>query len=125
MHDMPSVRGHAISSKLTLDGMTSLHYSLLMILSFADQATEDIYNGIDSKAARRFPKEIWPLTRRKLDMIDAAKEIKDLASPPGNRLEKLKGDLVGYWSIRVNDQFRLIFQFTSGNASKVQLIDYH
>ena len=63
--------------------------------------------------------------RRKLDLVGAAAEIRDLTVPPGNRLEKLRGDLAGFYSIRVNDQFRIIFRFEGGNASAVQLVDYH
>ena len=63
--------------------------------------------------------------RRKLDLIGAAVEVRDLAVPPGNRLEQLHGDLAGFYSIRVNDQYRIIFKFEVGNASHVQLIDYH
>jgi toxin HigB-1 len=65
------------------------------------------------------------VARRKLDLIGAAAEIRDLAVPPGDRLEQLRGDLAGFYSIRVNDQFRIIFKFEAGNASHVQLIDYH
>jgi proteic killer suppression protein len=63
--------------------------------------------------------------QRKLDMLDAAVTIDDLKSPPGNRLEKLRGDLAGFWSIRVNDQFRVVFEWKSGDAYQVQVVDYH
>jgi proteic killer suppression protein len=96
-----------------------------MIVSFHDQTTEDIYNGEDTKAARKIPKDIWPVARRKLDMINAANDVNDLKSPPGNRLEKLKGNLAGKYSIRVNDQYRIVFEFANGNASDVWLTDYH
>lgn len=65
------------------------------------------------------------IARRKLDLVGAAADIRDLTIPPGNRLEKLRGDLSGYYSIRVNDQFRVIFRFAAGNASDVQITDYH
>jgi toxin HigB-1 len=94
-------------------------------LRAGDEATEDIYDGKNTKAARRFPKSIWAVARRKLDMLDAAGDLKDMAVPPSNKLEKLLGDLAGYYSVRVNDQFRLIFQFDQGQASEVRLIDYH
>ena len=96
-----------------------------MIRSFRDQATRDLYDGIDSKAARRIPKAIWAVVRRKVDWLDLAREVADLASPPGNRLEKLRGDRSGFFSIRVNDQYRLVFRFEHGNAHDVQLTDYH
>ena len=65
------------------------------------------------------------VARRKLDLIGTAADIRDLTVPPGNRLEKLKGDLAGFHSIRMNDQFRIIFRFEAGNASDVQITDYH
>ena len=97
----------------------------VVIVSFGDSATSDIFHGIDSKAARAIPKAVWGIARRKLDMIDAAHELKDLATPPGNRLEKLRGSLAGFYSIRVNDQFRAIFRFASGSAADVTITDYH
>lgn len=87
--------------------------------------TEDIYNGITSKEARKFPGEVRGVAERKLDMIDAAAEILDLRVPPSNRLEKLKGDRIGQFSIRINDQYRICFQFTQGNATGVEIVDYH
>lgn len=97
-----------------------------MILDFADQATEDIYNGSRSKAARRcLPQELWPAARRKLDRLNRAIEPRDLADPPGNRLEALKGDEVGFFSIRLNDQFRIVFRFEEGDARQVRIVDYH
>lgn len=97
----------------------------MTIQSFGDEATEDIFNGVSSKATRKFPAAIIETAHRKLDMINAAAVIGDLNTPPGNRLEKLKGKLADFYSIRVNDQFRIIFRFDSGKADAVQLIDYH
>jgi proteic killer suppression protein len=96
-----------------------------MILDFGDQATEDLFNGTDSKAARRIPVSLWSIAARKLDMLNAAREIRDLQSPPGNRLEKLKHPLAGFHSIRVNDQYRIIFRWADGNARDVRITDYH
>jgi proteic killer suppression protein len=96
-----------------------------VILSYGDDATRDVHVGLDSKAARRFGEPVRVVARRKLDLIGAAAEVRDLAVPPGNRLEKLKGSLSGRYSIRVNDQFRIVFRFESGNSSDVQLMDYH
>ncbi len=96
-----------------------------MIVGYLDDATRDIHIGEESKAARRFAAALRKVARRKLDLIGAAAEIRDLAVPPGNRLEQLRGDLAGFYSIRVNDQFRIIFKFEAGNASNVQLIDNH
>ena len=96
-----------------------------MIRSFADQATADVYVGQESKAARRIPKSIWPVVRRKLDVLHRARLVQDLRYPSGNRLEALKGDRAGEWSFRVNDQFRLTFRFEEGHAYKVACEDYH
>lgn len=96
-----------------------------LITSFADQTTEDIFHGAETKAARVIPKAIWFIARRKLDALNAAHEMNDLRAPPGNRLEKLKGKLDGRWSIRINDQFRVVFRFESGAAHDVQITDYH
>jgi proteic killer suppression protein len=96
-----------------------------LIVDYRDDATRDVHVGTESRAARRFGEDVRRVARRKLDLLGAAGDIRDLAIPPGNRLERLKGDLVGFYSIRVNDQFRIIFRFEGGNASQVQLVDYH
>jgi toxin HigB-1 len=97
-----------------------------MILDFADQASEDIFHGTKSKSARRcLPLELWPAAQRKLDRLNRATEPRDLADPPGNRLEALKGDRAGFFSIRVNDQFRIVFRFENGDARQVQIVDCH
>jgi proteic killer suppression protein len=97
-----------------------------MILDFADEATEDIFNGSKSKAARRcLPQELWPTAQRKLDRLNRATEPRDLADPPGNRLEALKGDYAGFFSLRVNDQYRIVFRLENGDARAVQIVDYH
>ena len=96
-----------------------------MITGFGNQGTEDIWNGTDSKARRVLDKTLWAVARRKLDMINAAADVGDLRSPPGNRLEKPRGDLAGAYSVRINDQFRVVFSFASGNASGVTIVDYH
>ncbi len=96
-----------------------------MIISFKDQATEDIFNGISSKKALKFPVVVWQVGSRKLDMINAAHELKDLMIPPGNRLEALKGDLKGYHSIRINEKYRIVFKWLEANASEVEIKDYH
>jgi len=96
-----------------------------MITAYRDDATRDVHVGVDSRAAHRFSRAVRAIARRKLDLIGAVADIRDLAVPPGNRLEKLKGDLVGFYGIRVNDQFRITFRFEAGNASDVQITDYH
>jgi proteic killer suppression protein len=99
--------------------------SFRVISSFADQTTEDIFHGAETRASRAIPKSIWSIARRKLDALNAAKDVKDLRAPPGNRLERLKGSLAGKWSIRINDQFRVVFAFENGVALDVQVVDYH
>jgi toxin HigB-1 len=96
-----------------------------VIIGYADEATRDVHTGVESRAARRFGRDVRVVARRKLDLVGAAADIRDLAIPPGNRLEKLKGRLAGLYSIRVNDQFRIVFRFHAGNASDVQIVDYH
>ena len=95
-----------------------------MIASFADACTEDIFNGKNTKAARRIPKELWRIAARKLATLDYATDLRDL-STPGNNLEKLKGALAGKYSIRVNEQFHIVFEFDRGEASNVVITDYH
>lgn len=96
-----------------------------MIQSFGDMATEDVFNGRDSRSARRLPRTIWPVIRRKLDIVNAAHVVGDLQAPPGNRLEALKGDRARRYSLRVNDQYRITFRFEHGNAYDVTCEDYH
>jgi proteic killer suppression protein len=96
-----------------------------LINSFGDTATEDLYHGRHTTRVRRFPQTIIPVALRKLDMINAAYELSDLRIPPGNHLEALKGDLEGFYSIRINDQWRIIFRWKNGGADDVTVIDYH
>lgn len=96
-----------------------------MIRSFADDGTRDIWNGVNSKAGRRVPRGIWSVVRRKLDQLDAVTQLEDLKVPPGNRLHALSGDLVGYYAIRVNDQYRVVFRFEGHDAYDVRCTDYH
>lgn len=96
-----------------------------MIQTFADATTTDLFNGTNTKAARRIDKAIWPIVRRKLDMVNAASAVRDLRVPPNNRLEALKGEQAGRFSIRVNRQYRITFRFDEGNAFEVRCEDYH
>lgn len=96
-----------------------------MIASFGDKQTEALYHGSAHKDLRRLPPEIIHRATRKLDMLNAAHDVLDLRSPPGNRLETLQGDLAGMFSIRVNDQWRIVFRWQGGNAYEVRLTDYH
>jgi proteic killer suppression protein len=97
-----------------------------VIRSFADRGTEDIFNGVDTRAARRTcPKSLWPSARRKLDQLNRARDLSDLAFPPGNRLERLRGNRVGQYSIRINEQYRVCFYWEIGYADQVEITDYH
>ena len=96
-----------------------------MILTFGDAATEDLYHGRQTRRIRRFPPNVIPSALRKLDMLAAAQALNDLYSPPGNRLEALKGDREGFYSIRINDQYRLVFHWEARGASQVSIVDYH
>ncbi len=96
-----------------------------MILSIANPTTQDIFDGLNSKAARKLPKELHARAKRLLDLINSAKHLEDLKIPPGNKLEKLKGSLKEYYSIRINDQWRIIFKWQCEDAASVRIIDYH
>ncbi|NET32667.1 MAG: type II toxin-antitoxin system RelE/ParE family toxin [Cyanothece sp. SIO1E1] len=96
-----------------------------MIQSFGNKATEELFHGRKTNATRKFPTEIIKVAYRKLDMLNAAHQLNDLRSPPGNRLEALKGSFKGFYSIRINEQWRIIFRWNSGNVLDVQIMDYH
>ena len=96
-----------------------------MIVSLGDKATEDLFHGRHSSRVRRYPPEILRSALQQLDMLNAARNLKDLGSPPGNRLEALSGDLAGFHSIRINRQWRIIFRWEAADASEVQIVDYH
>ena len=93
-----------------------------MIVSFRDRETEKIWSGLRS---RRLPGDIQATALRKLRLINVAKRLDDLKVPPGNRLEPLKADRSGQWSIRINDQWRICFRWTEGGAEDVEIVDYH
>jgi len=93
-----------------------------MIKSFGDKETERIWYG---SYAKKFPTDIQPIGRRKLRMINNAQDISDLRVPPGNKLEKLKGNLNDFWSIRINNQWRIIFKWIGNDAFEVQVTAYH
>lgn len=93
-----------------------------MIKGFGDKESEKIWTGIRSK---KLPSEIQNIARRKLRMINNAQDINDLRIPPANRLEKLKGDLSKYHSVRINNQWRIIFNWKNNDAYDVSIVDYH
>ena len=96
-----------------------------MIRSYADEPTADVYYGRDTKAARRLPKPLWPIIRRKLDALHRARTLQDLRLPAGNRLEALQGDRLGQFSLRVNQQYRITFQWEQPYADNITCEDYH
>ena len=97
-----------------------------MIADFADQGTEDLFNRVNSPAARRTcPRPLHPLARKKLERLNAVEELEDLAAPPGNRLEALRGDRRGQHSIRINDQYRICFVWEVLGVRAVAIVDYH
>ena len=97
-----------------------------MILSFADQETQDIFDGKKTKSAiKRLDPILWTVAQRKLHIIKAATVLDDLRIPPGNRVEMLRGDLKDFFSIRINDQYRIIFQWSGQDAMRVKITDYH
>ena len=93
-----------------------------MIVSFGSKETESIWNGT---RVRKMPLDIQNLGRRKLRMLNNSQDLNDLRIPPSNRLEKLTGKLKTFYSIRINKQWRIIFKWIKGNASEVEIIDYH
>ena len=93
-----------------------------MILSFQDKETEKIWQGIVSL---KLPREIQDVSRRKLRMLNNSQNINDLRIPPSNHLKKLKGEQKDYHSIRINNQWRVLFKWENGNSSEVKIVDYH
>ncbi len=97
-----------------------------MIASFKDIGTEDIFNGKDSKDARKTcPKNLWKVAFRKLDQLDSVLSLDELRIPPGNRLESLKGERIGQYSIRINEQYRICFYWLDDRPVAVEIVDYH
>lgn len=97
-----------------------------MLVSFKDKATEDIFNGVSSKQARKAcPQSIWKIAARKLDQLDSVVELEELRVPPGNQLEVLSGNREGQYSIRINDQYRICFKWLESGPAEVEITDYH
>ncbi len=97
-----------------------------MIRSFKDRGAEDVFNGRASKQARQTcPQQLWAVAARKLDQLDSVISLDELRVPPGNRLEKLKGDRVGQYSIRINERYRICFGWTDTGPMDVEIVDYH
>jgi proteic killer suppression protein len=96
-----------------------------LIQSFRDHTAADLFRERNTGSARRIPRELWRPVQRKLKLLDVAVRLEDLAIPAGNRLERLKGDRAGRYSLRINDQYRITFRWESGHAYEVCVEDYH
>jgi proteic killer suppression protein len=97
-----------------------------VIRSFADRGTEDVFDGAATRAARATcPQSLGSIARRKLDQINRVRDLAELAVPPGNRLERLRGNRTGQYSIRINGQYRVCFRWENGYATEVEIADYH
>jgi toxin HigB-1 len=96
--------------------------NVIMIISFGDKETEQIWSG---ERVKNLPLEIQTIGRRKLRMLNNSQNIMDLRIPPSNRLEKLSGKLNDFYSIRINDQWRIIFKWNEGQSEEVKIVDYH
>jgi proteic killer suppression protein len=97
-----------------------------MIQKFKNKGTEDIFNGMNTKEARKTcPRSLWPVASRKLDQLDSVKFLDELRIPPGNKLEVLSGNRRGEHTIRINAQYRICFKWTEGGPDSVEITDYH
>lgn len=96
-----------------------------MIRNFKSQSAQDVFDGINSKQARKIPIELHSKVQRLFDQLNAATLVETLKIPPSNKLEKLKGNLKTYWSLRINIQWRVIFEWKEGEALNVDVVDYH
>lgn len=97
-----------------------------MIQNFKAKGTEDVFNGVSSREARQTcPNALWRVATRKLDQLDSVEMLSELRIPPGNGLEQLSGERRGQYSIRINDQYRICFLWTSSGPDQVEIVDYH
>jgi toxin HigB-1 len=99
---------------------------MIMIQAFKTKGTEDIFNSLNFRDARKAcPEVLWRVAARKLDQLDSVETLKDLHLPPGNHLEELAGDRKGQYNIRINDQYRICFTWTASGPDQVEIVDYH
>jgi proteic killer suppression protein len=96
-----------------------------MIRNFGNKIAQDIFDGVNSRYSRRLPRKLHAKAQRLLDQINAAPSLEFLSMPPGNRLEKLSGDLIGFWSLRINDQWRIIFRWAANDFFDPKIVNYH
>lgn len=115
-------RTYEIDTETHIDSCHVTDYSLIMVKSFADRQTQELYVSGKSK---RFPPDVSKRAARKLEYVDLATRLEDLRIPPGNRLHALEGDREGQYSISINDQWRICFRFVDGDAFDVEVCDYH
>jgi proteic killer suppression protein len=119
----------AAKRNLLASSLPRITWSVILswvIASFRDKGTEDLFDGRETKQARKsFPSDLVRVARRKLDQLNQAVAIGDLRAPPSNSPEKLKGEREGQYSIRVNDQWRVCFRWTESGAEDVEVVDYH
>jgi len=98
----------------------------VLIKSFKTKATEDIFNGKATKSALKVcPNKLWKIASRKLDQLDSVLSLNELRVPPGNKLEALAGDRIGFHSIRINDPYRVCFRWSENGPIDVEIVDYH
>ncbi len=101
-------------------------YHIAVIQSFRDRGTEDVFNGVNTRAARDTCAQVlWRTAARKLDQLDSATSLGELRIPPGNKLEALSGDRKGQHTIRINDRYRICFVWTDAGPDRVEIVDYH
>jgi proteic killer suppression protein len=111
-----------VGEEFALDNDNGYRYYRIMITSFRCRETEKIFRG---KFSATLPQAIQRAAARKLEIIDAARDLEDLRTPPGNRLEALSGHRRGQHSIRINEKWRVCFVWQDGNANDVEIVDYH
>jgi len=118
-----------VFSRSNPSGLDISHYPcyyIFMIQSFKDAGTDDVFNGLNSKEARKCcPSSLWKVAARKLDQLDSVIALQELKIPPGNQLEALAGNRKGQHSIRINDQYRICFRWTDLGPADVEIVDYH
>jgi len=96
-----------------------------MIVNFANATAKDIFDGVNSRHARKLPSHLHPKARRLLDQLNAVTKVETLRAPPSNKLAKLTGNLKGYWRIKIDKQWAIIFNWDNGEAKNVNIVDYH
>jgi proteic killer suppression protein len=96
-----------------------------LIRNFVDKTARDVYDGTNSRYSRKLPRELHAKARRLFDQINAAPSLEFLRVPPGNKLEKLVGNMKGDWSLRINNQWRIVFRWENNDAYDVRIVDYH